>query len=261
MARCRGKLNFYHWLAVSFVLHSCVVLPCILTGMHAPYQDKHNKLLIELYGMVANRQVEEKKKGTDVPQNSRASQQSIPRQVKKAVPKQPPDKPKEAAPDTPVHVEKAHDLPNPAQQAAGPTPMSIASSPTVAGTAGGDVEQTGQSIRYVDQGADRDADRIRGYLASLTKRLQANLVYPQEVRKNGIEGTSTIAFTITQSGTIREGSLRVQRSSGYAALDAHALKSALVSAPFEKPPKELDVSIAVRFSDDTARPRNRVSAH
>ena len=68
------------------------------------------------------------------------------------------------------------------------------------------------------------------------------------MRKSGIEGISTITFTIMESGDIRGNSLRVKKSSGYSELDANALKSALASAPFEKPPKELNVSIAVAFT-------------
>lgn len=260
MLRCCRKFNLYHWLAVSVLLHASIILPFMLAGVHAPYQDKRNKLLIELYGMVANRQVEEKKKGTEgARQNRVASRQMAARQqVNKAAPKQSPDKPKEAAPDTPVHVEKADDKAKPSEQA-GPTQPSI-SLPSVAGSAGGEVEQRGQSIRYAGQ--ESDADRIKGYLARLAKRLQASLVYPQEVRKNGVEGVSTIMFTITTSGAIKANSLRVQKSSGHAALDANALKSALAGAPFEKPPKEdLNVSIAVSFSVETLRSRtNRASA-
>ena len=246
----RGKFTFYHWLGVSLALHVCVILPFIVTTFHAPYQDKPNKLLIELFGMVSNRQVEEKKKGTEgARQNRVASRQSVARQqVKKAAPKQSPDKPETAAPDAPVHVEKTDDSPGPAEQA---TAASLASLPSVATSAGGSVEQRQQSIRH----ADEDAVKAREYGARLSKRLQANLVYPEEVRKHGIEGVSTIAFTIMESGDIKRNSLRVQKSSGYAALDSNALKSALASAPFEKPPKEVTISIAVSFVVDAARTR------
>ena len=68
-----------------------------------------------------------------------------------------------------------------------------------------------------------------------------------------MEGVSWISFTIMQSGEIREGSLRVHKSSGHAVFDSGAVKSARVSAPFEKPPKELSVNIGVSFDVKTAR--------
>lgn len=103
--------------------------------------------------------------------------------------------------------------------------------------------------------AEQESDRIRTYLARLAKLLRNNLAYPEEVRKHGIEGVSTIAFTVVKSGDIKMDSLRVKKSSGHAALDFSALKSARASAPFEKPPKGLDVSIAVSFTGEMARTR------
>ena len=87
----------------------------------------------------------------------------------------------------------------------------------------------------------------------MTKRMYSLLVYPAEVRKHGIEGVSTIAFIVTESGAIKEGSLRVCKSSGYPALDSSAVKCALASAPFEKPPKEMPISIAISFNVEAAR--------
>ncbi len=259
MLRFRGKFTFYHWLAVSLLVHASIVLPFFVSLQRPSQANKPSKLLIELFGMVSNRQVEEKKKGTEgAPQNRMASRQSIARQTKKVIPKQSPGKPKETTPDTPVHVEKADDLQKPTEQETGPTQASTVYAPAVAGRAGGEVEQTGQSIKYADQSA---ADVVRNYLAKVAKRVHSNVVYPEEARRKGVNGIPTIMFTITQSGAIKEGSLKVRKSSGYPALDANALKSALVSAPFEKPPKELNVSIAVFFDVDTGRPRTtRTSA-
>jgi protein TonB len=93
------------------------------------------------------------------------------------------------------------------------------------------------------------------YLARLSKRLQACLVYPQEVRKSGIEGVSRIRFVITETGTVKPGSLTVVKSSGYPALDSNALKAALAGSPYEKPPKELLVTIAVAFTMEMATRR------
>jgi protein TonB len=233
--------TFYHWLGISVLLHAALVLPFVVPTLHRPERTTHNKLAIELYGMISNRQQEEKRKaGTTVPQRP------VPRVARQKVAAQPrpPDKPPM---ESPVSME------TPVEEASPGAPAVFVPASGSGGSA--DKDQHQQSIRSQTQ-----RDIIQEYLAMLTKRLRTNLVYPEEVRKKGVEGICTIAFTITSSGDIREGSLRVRKSSGYPALDASALRSARVSAPFEKPPKELTVAIAVSFEVETLRSRtNRAS--
>ena len=94
-------------------------------------------------------------------------------------------------------------------------------------------------------------DRIAAYMAQLTKLLQSNLIYPQDAKKKKVEGTSLVSFVITESGGIQPNTLVVKRSSGSAALDASALRTVAGSAPFQKPPKELNVSIELEFEVDS----------
>ncbi|OPY68477.1 MAG: Gram-negative bacterial tonB protein [Syntrophorhabdaceae bacterium PtaU1.Bin034] len=241
----RGTFTFYHWLGISVLLHAALVLPFVVPTLHRPERTTHNKLAIELYGMISNRQQEEKRKaGTPIPQRPvpRVTRQKV------AIPKQPqpPDKPPM---ESPVPME----TPGPTEEASGSAGASAVFVPAASGSGGSaDKDQQRQSIRSQTQ-----RDIIQEYLAMLTKRLRTNLVYPEEVRKKGVAGICTIAFTITSSGDIREGSLRVRKSSGYPALDASALRSARVSAPFEKPPKELTVAIAVSFEVETLRSRTK----
>lgn len=228
----RRTFNFYHGLAISLVLHSSMALPFILDNWHRPDRDKHTKLQIDLFGMVADRQLEEKKRGQE-------ATPPRPRQVNK--PRKSPDTYKTVETAGPVLVEKPEDKPIPVAQETQPLLTPVAP----AAVAGAEAQQRQQTIRSA---AELEAALIRSYLARLAKKLRANLVYPEEVRKHGIEGVSTIAFHITGSGNLIETSLRVQKSSGYPALDANALHSVRVSAPFEKPPKELNVSIAMSFN-------------
>lgn len=225
MLSCHKPLGFYHWLGVSWLLHCGLILPCVLIGLYNPSHQNHSKLVIELFGMVADRQQEARMEKVIPP----------PRKVPQLIP-QMPSKASEAnetvAADMPVYEEKIDETPVP-----DPSPVVAVADEAVE-------RQRQQSIAHEKQ----DADKTREYLARLGKRLQANLVYPKEMRKSGIEGISTITFTIMESGDIRGNSLRVKKSSGYSELDANALKSALASAPFEKPPKELNVSIAVAFT-------------
>lgn len=225
MLSCHKPLGFYHWLGVSWLLHCGLILPCVLIGLYNPSHQNHSKLVIELFGMVADRQQEARMEKVMPP----------PRKVPQLIP-QMPKKASEAhetvAADMPVYEEKIDETPVP-----DPSPVVAVADEAVE-------RQRQQSIAHEKQ----DADKTREYLERLGKRLQANLVYPKEMRKSGIEGISTITFTIMESGDIRGNSLRVKKSSGYSELDANALKSALASAPFEKPPKELNVSIAVAFT-------------
>lgn len=61
----REQFNFYHWLAVSLMLHACIIaLPLVSFNIRAPHQPRHHKLAIELFGMIADRQQEERRGGT-----------------------------------------------------------------------------------------------------------------------------------------------------------------------------------------------------
>jgi protein TonB len=216
-------------MAISLLLHISLALPFLLPTLHTADQSSHEKLRIELFGMITNRQMEERHEGTESPQQEKRAAQ----QVNHIVPRPSADKYQTVAAKSPVQVEKAEDNPNLTQ------PVFSASLPVDSSKAGATVEQRQQSI------SSRAA--LQEYMAKVTKRIQTNLVYPKEVRENGVEGIAIIAFTITSSGDIREDSLRVQKSSGYAALDSSAVRSARDSVPFEKPPKELDIVIAVSF--------------
>ena len=243
MVRLRGN-SLYQWLAVSLLVHAVVILPFVFGTLRMPDNNKQSKLVVELYGMVSNRQTEEKHKAaTVVRQPKRVERQAPPRpKHDKPQPKEP-ERP--VKPETPAPAERPDDK----QYAAGQN----ASATVIYKIAGSDVEQKGQSIRYAEREEDRLAARISEYARKMAKRMYSLLVYPAEVRKHGIEGVSTIAFIVTESGAIKEGSLRVAKGSGYPALDSSALKAALASAPFEKPPKEMPISIAISFNVEAAR--------
>ena len=251
MVRLRGKFSFYQWLAASLLIHAVIVLPFIFGTLRMPDNNRRSKLVVELYGMISNRQAEEKHKAaTVVRQPKRVERQAPPRpKPDKQQPKEP-ERP--VKPDTPVPAQRPDDR----QYAAGQN----ASASVIYKMAGSDDEQKGQSIRHAEREGDKLAARIQEYVGKMAKRMYSVLVYPPEVRRNGIEGVSTIAFIITESGAIKEGSLRVRRSSGYAALDSSALKSALASTPFEKPPKEMPIVIAISFNVEAARSAARNAA-
>jgi periplasmic protein TonB len=238
------KFNFAHGLGISLLLHSCLALPVLLTSLHLPEQSRHEKLQIELDGIMSDRQVEEQHRGVTGSQPRPA----VMSQAKASQAAQP-EKSEPPTPIRPLAKEDVADAPSPMLKNVGMS-RSVASLPAVLGVAGGEAEQRQQAIHLAGPPVDPAVSRMRAYLAAVSKRIQKNLVYPREVRKRGVEGTSTIAFTITPRGEIQGGSLRVKKSSGYGSLDASAIQSARVSAPFEKPPQEMTVAIAVSFNVD-----------
>jgi protein TonB len=56
-----------------------------------------------------------------------------------------------------------------------------------------------------------------------------------------------VSFTILPSGQIRPESVKIITSNGQPKLDASALKTIRASVPFDPPPKEMTVAIAVAF--------------
>jgi protein TonB len=76
--------------------------------------------------------------------------------------------------------------------------------------------------------------------------VQANLVYPDEGRRTGLQGTATVSFTILADGRLRTDSLKIVAAAA-STLDASALQTIRASAPFDPPPREITVKIDVAF--------------
>jgi protein TonB len=62
-----------------------------------------------------------------------------------------------------------------------------------------------------------------------------------------MQGAATVSFTLLANGQIRPDSLKIVESSSQPKLDASALETVRSSVPFESPPKEMTVAIAVVF--------------
>ncbi len=234
----QGKFNIYHGIAISLLLHLSLALPLFLPALSLAHH-RPERLNMELFGMISNRQLAEQHQGTEAPQQTKRAVQPRNNAVPKAsANKYQPENKYQA--ESPVKVEKTDDRLSPSEPVSQPQSMASNSSPAAAG---GSEEQV-QS--YIGQ-AEPSANEISSYMTRVSKRIQNNLVYPREVKENGEQGITTVAFTITSSGNIQGGSLRVINSSGYQALDASALRTARDSAPFETPPKELDIVVYLSF--------------
>jgi periplasmic protein TonB len=267
------KFTIFHGLAASLALHSALGLPVVLYSRALPTEEP--TLVIELQGVVADSQSEQKvlqeikeeAKQNEVKPDEAAT--TKPDEATVAKPAQEAPAVAEMAPrnEQPVTVaengsESPPPPPTPAQTQSPPTPTQTPSPPapaaetssppaeTKAGTAGlnntsgAEVQQKAQTIK-----TDREAEvsRLREYAKLLTKKVQANLVYPDEGRQARLQGTATVSFTILASGQIRPETLKIVASSGQPKLDESALKTIRASLPFEPPPKEMTVAIGVGF--------------
>lgn len=77
------------------------------------------------------------------------------------------------------------------------------------------------------------------YSEMIQKRLAESIVYPEEARENGWEGTVKLTLQILRDGTLAYAS--VKESSGYQLFDECALKTAKSLAPYSEFPTESEL--------------------
>lgn len=221
--------TIWHGLIASLALHSALALPFVVNNFASPPDDLPT-LVIELQGIVSEAQAEE-----------RVAQQ-LPDQVQQQAQPTPPP-PQEAPPPPPEPEESAAAKPPEPQPQMAPPPQPQAT-PQAKQVENPDEQQKAQVIKTE---RDPDADRLREYVKRLTKKVQANLVYPDEGRKAGLHGNATVSFTLTRGGQVRPGTLTITASSGQPKLDASALATIRACAPFEPPPREMNVAFVVGY--------------
>ncbi len=246
----------YQGLAVSLALHFALALPLVLHKRSLP-REEPTTLVIDVVGVVADSQTDEKilqeRKGEAKPEGERTEKPA----------ETPPDPTPETAQATERPVDVAAEAPPPPPEPTrAPAPAeetSPAVTETKVGPAGvrdgtGGAEQ--QDARTIKAERDVETDRLRDYAKQLTKKIQAHLVYPEDARQAGLVGTATVSFTVLPGGQIQAGSLRISVGSGQPKLDASALNTARASVPFDPPPQEMTVGIAVEFGGKCIGPRS-----
>jgi protein TonB len=221
------KFTIWHGLAASLALHSALALPFVVNALAPPPNDLPT-LVIELQGVVSDAQAEE-----------RVAQQT-PDQPPPPQQQQPTPPPKQAPPPEPDEDAAARS-PEPQPQI---VPLQQQVPPQARQVRDPDEQQKAQVIKTE---RDPDADYLREYVKRLTKKVQANLVYPDEGRKAGLQGNATVSFRLAADGQIRPGTLAVTTSSGQPKLDASALATVRACAPFEPPPREITVAFVVGY--------------
>jgi periplasmic protein TonB len=215
-------------LLFSLGLHALLALPILLLLYWVPDPTPNERLAVELFGMVSNRQTEQKQLGEQVDHKAAEPQKASATQ-RKSLPVV-----KQSTAESPVQVDKQDDKPEVQHQ------QQVTSS-----YQGADEQQKQQTI----QNNDLEMDALRKYAAAATKAIKAKLVYPPEARQAGHSGMTIITFRVGLDGEIEAGTLVVRRSSGYASLDESALRAARAAAPLPPPPRSMSVVVPINFNE------------
>ncbi len=80
-------------------------------------------------------------------------------------------------------------------------------------------------------------------LRAIRARIEQQKTYPSSARREGIEGTTTLAFRIREGGAVEEA--RVLKSSGSSLLDEASLEAVRRAAPL--PPVEGEIRVSLVF--------------
>ena len=215
----------------SVALHGSLLMPFLFLKNHQPQKIKTDKLLVELYGMIAERQQAEHVPTKVIKQPpKKVVAQNISKIQQRSVKENKP-----ITSESTVHIPQAEKL-VPALSQSSQTAVNESKSFTDTPQ-----QQTTLNIK------DRNIDELKRYLAKIKKKIQSNLAYPEEAKRIGYEGMPVVRFTISNSGMIQPGSLIVIKSSGYPLLDANALKAAHDSEPFEQPAHTMEIAITLSF--------------
>jgi protein TonB len=100
-------------------------------------------------------------------------------------------------------------------------------------------QRVAQAIKPKRQGRDELSEYVKG----LSKKIKSNLSY----ENSGRRASAVVSFTIPTNGSVRSDTLKIVESTGQPKLDANALQTIRISAPFEKPPKPLTIAVVIDF--------------
>jgi periplasmic protein TonB len=200
--------------------------------MRAVEPDEDETLVVDLKGVTAEDQSEERV--TEQTAGSTASESA-------------------AAQDTRVAQageRQTDEMPTDAGPAIAATPQKTTAAKSVTGSPGSvnirGAEQQQEAHRLRPR-VENPVDPLRAYVKTLTKRLEAKLVYPEAGRQAGLHGWPTVAFTILADGGLDPNSLKLVSSSGSPKLDQSALDTVRASAPFERPPHEITLKLTLIY--------------
>jgi protein TonB len=232
--------TIYHGLVASLAIHAALAAPFVLPNWNAD-PDESERLVVEFKGVTATDQVEEK-----VAQETKGEETQDKVEATKPEPSAPSQEPQPDEKEMPVEKEAERPAPSEASVAAQrPTETKTGEAGTN-NVVGVTERQEAQTIR-----ADpvTEEELLRNYVRGLSKKVQANLAYPDNARDAGLKGGPFVSFTVLPDGRIRPETLKVATSSGKPKLDAAALKTITASAPFDPPPREMTITVEVVYGE------------
>jgi protein TonB len=83
---------------------------------------------------------------------------------------------------------------------------------------------------------DTDDLRYTAYLDGLRRRIELIWKYPETARRDGLQGSLVMKFTIAKSGKVDKENIELVKSSGYPMLDAAAKQALIDASPFNPLP-------------------------
>jgi periplasmic protein TonB len=221
----RWKFTLYHGFAASLILHSALAMPFVIHAWAAAPDDDDPTLVIDLNGVITDTQTEQK----------------LVQETKGEVTPQPtPPAPAAQAVAAAEQPQPEAEIPTPAPSPQTPSPPRPDTKSADAGAnnvRGANQQQDAQTILQADPA------RLDAYMKALTKKVESNLVYPDEGRR----ASAKVSFVVRSDGQIRPDSLKIIESGGQAVLDASALKTIRACLPFAPPPTEMTLAITVDF--------------
>ena len=248
MARKQLRLSFAQALTISILLHAAVVAPFALSILWPQENDSEDTLVVQMDGVLSDSQMDEKKAtpaADTVPAAPRQPDAPPPQPAANAVEATqapPPEKveeseePSDAPPPQTAAAEQAKKSETPQQTAPPPPPPQMAR-PT----------DEGDVAHSLAHETEEDEDALRKYGVRLTKKVQANLLYPAESRATRAQGVVKVAFALHADGSIDPASLRVIASSGNPGLDAAALATIRNGNPYPPPPNPTSIAFSLSF--------------
>lgn len=238
-----------HGLAASLALHGALILPFTLR-FEPPPPDEPPLLVVELQGIQSDtqseQQVQQQTKGAPEQKPQDEAQEEQKTQTAQAP--SPPEPQQEATPEAtvaapppPTPEQKAEDAPP--QESATPA-QAQSGTPGAANIVGAQEQKQAQTLTQEQE----DQLRKLAYVRALAKKLKGNLVLPADARRTiRSRGTTRVSFTVEADGRVRAGTLKVKTSSGQPRYDAAALRTVEANAPFDPPPREMEVSVPVEY--------------
>lgn len=218
-------------IGLSLLAHGALALPFV-AGSWFEAAPREEKLTVELFGMVSNRQ--------EAQQQIKVTPQASPKQaVTKSAP--PPTRRWVTQTASPVQIAQTENSPSPVQAA---RPQQNSTNEAQPARTGAEEERVQQTTQLKED----ELNQMRRYVAELTKMISSKMVYPPEARAAGYKGMPKVRFAITESGDLVPGTLTIEKSSGYAALDQSALHATQAAAPFSKPLRSMSLGIWPVFS-------------